>query len=138
MSADHDHASQGTHRSKLTIVVGITAAILVAEALGAWWTNSLALLVDAGYMLTAASGGVTGQSLPELLGGRLPRGHALLYWAGGTGRRRHGFGGGHRRRRGSQHPLWPSPAAGRADRRTRLDGAIGGAVQAGAASLSSW
>ena len=57
MSADHDHASQGTHRSKLAIVVGITAAILVAEALGAWWTNSLALLVDAGYMLTAASGG---------------------------------------------------------------------------------
>ena len=56
MSADHVHASQGTHRSKLTIVVGITAAILVAEVIGAWWTNSLALLVDAGYMLTAASG----------------------------------------------------------------------------------
>jgi cobalt-zinc-cadmium efflux system protein len=56
MSADHAHASQGTHRSKLTIVVGITAAILVAEVIGAWWTNSLALLVDAGYMLTAASG----------------------------------------------------------------------------------
>ena len=56
MSADHAHASHGTHRSKLTIVVGITAAILVAEVIGAWWTNSLALLVDAGYMLTAASG----------------------------------------------------------------------------------
>ena len=56
MSADHVHAPQGTHRSKLTIVVGITAAILVAEVIGAWWTNSLALLVDAGYMLTAASG----------------------------------------------------------------------------------
>ncbi len=56
MSAAHAHASQGTHRSKLTIVVGITAAILVAEVIGAWWTNSLALLVDAGYMLTAASG----------------------------------------------------------------------------------
>lgn len=55
MSADHAHASQGTHRSKLTIAVGITAAILVAEVIGAW-TNSLALLVDAGYMLTAASG----------------------------------------------------------------------------------
>ena len=56
MSADHVHAPQGTHRSKLTIAVGITAAILVAEVIGAWWTNSLALLVDAGYMLTAASG----------------------------------------------------------------------------------
>ena len=48
MSADHVHAPQGTHRSKLTIAVGITAAILVAEVIGAWWTNSLALLVDAG------------------------------------------------------------------------------------------
>ncbi len=55
MSADHVHAPQGTHRSKLTIAVGITAAILVAEVIGAW-TNSLALLVDAGCMLTAASG----------------------------------------------------------------------------------
>ena len=33
MSADHAHASHGTHRSKLTIVVGITAAILVAEVI---------------------------------------------------------------------------------------------------------
>lgn len=56
MSVDHDHASQGTHRSKLAIAVGITVAILVAEVIGAWWTNSLALLVDAGHMLTAASG----------------------------------------------------------------------------------
>ena len=56
MSADHVHAPQGTHRSKLTIAVGITAAILVAEVIGAWWTNSLALLVDAGHMLTDASG----------------------------------------------------------------------------------
>ncbi len=56
MSADHDHAPQGTHRTRLAIAFGITVTILVAEVIGAWWTNSLALLVDAGHMLTDASG----------------------------------------------------------------------------------
>ena len=56
MSAGHDHAPQGTHRTKLAIAFGITVSILVAEVIGAWWTNSLALLVDAGHMLTDASG----------------------------------------------------------------------------------
>ncbi|TBT83030.1 cation transporter [Propioniciclava sinopodophylli] len=56
MSAGHDHAPEGTHRTKLAIAFGITATILVAEVIGAWWTNSLALLVDAGHMLTDASG----------------------------------------------------------------------------------
>ena len=44
MSTGHDHAPQGTHRSKLAIAFAITATILVAEVIGAWWTNSLALL----------------------------------------------------------------------------------------------
>ena len=56
MSAGHDHAPQGTHRGKLAIAFAITVTILVAEVIGAWWTNSLALLVDAGHMLTDASG----------------------------------------------------------------------------------
>lgn len=56
MSTNHDHAPQGTHRTKLAIAFGVTTAILVAEVIGAWWTNSLALLVDAGHMLTDASG----------------------------------------------------------------------------------
>ena len=56
MSTGHDHAPQGTHRNKLAIAFGITVTILVAEVIGAWWTNSLALLVDAGHMLTDASG----------------------------------------------------------------------------------
>lgn len=34
----------------------ITATILVAEVIGALWTGSLALLVDAGHMLTDAAG----------------------------------------------------------------------------------
>lgn len=56
MSAGHDHTPQGTNRTKLAIAFGITVTILVAEVIGAWWTNSLALLVDAGHMLTDASG----------------------------------------------------------------------------------
>lgn len=56
MSAGHDHAPPATHRTKLAIAFGITVTILVAEVIGAWWTNSLALLVDAGHMLTDASG----------------------------------------------------------------------------------
>ena len=56
MSTGHDHAPHGTHRRKLAIAFGITVTILVAEVIGAWWTNSLALLVDAGHMLTDASG----------------------------------------------------------------------------------
>ena len=53
---DHAHAKPGTNRTRLAIAFGITATILIAEVIGAWWTNSLALLVDAGHMLTDASG----------------------------------------------------------------------------------
>jgi len=53
---DHAHANPATNRTRLAIAFGITATILVAEVIGAWWTNSLALLVDAGHMLTDASG----------------------------------------------------------------------------------
>ena len=53
---NHAHANPGTNRTRLAIAFGITATILVAEVIGAWWTNSLALLVDAGHMLTDASG----------------------------------------------------------------------------------
>ena len=53
---DHAHAKPGTNRTRLAIAFGITATILIAEVIGAWWTNSLTLLVDAGHMLTDASG----------------------------------------------------------------------------------
>lgn len=43
-------------RGRLAVAFGITAAILVAEGIGAVLTNSLALLVDAGHMLTDAGG----------------------------------------------------------------------------------
>lgn len=56
MSHDHDHAGAEDHRGRLAVAFGITAAILVAQAVGAWLTGSLALLVDTAHMLTDASG----------------------------------------------------------------------------------
>lgn len=53
----HQHAGAGAkHRSRLAIVFGLTALYLVAEVLGAFWTNSLALLADAAHMLTDVAG----------------------------------------------------------------------------------
>jgi len=50
----HQHLSGRAERSRrrLLIVLALTAAYMVAEAVGGWWTNSLALLADAGHMLT--------------------------------------------------------------------------------------
>jgi cobalt-zinc-cadmium efflux system protein len=38
-------------RRRLALVLGITAAVMVAEAVGGWLAHSLALLADAGHML---------------------------------------------------------------------------------------
>ena len=53
---DHDH-SHGHHHhdvgtKRLTIALVITAVFLFAEVIGGWISNSLALLADAGHMLT--------------------------------------------------------------------------------------
>ena len=55
MSHDHDHGAS-SNRTRLAIAFAITASILVAEVIGAILTGSLALLVDAGHMLTDAGG----------------------------------------------------------------------------------
>jgi cobalt-zinc-cadmium efflux system protein len=36
----------------LSLVLSLTAVYMVAEAIGGWWTGSLALLADAGHMFT--------------------------------------------------------------------------------------
>lgn len=61
MSAGHNHGHAGSgagpdHRRRLAIAFGITASILVAQAIGAVLTGSLALLVDTAHMLTDAGG----------------------------------------------------------------------------------
>ena len=53
----HDHASASTsNRSRLSIVIGLVATILVVEVVGAWLTGSLALLADAGHMFSDLAG----------------------------------------------------------------------------------
>lgn len=57
----HGHAHAGDpaapgHRRRLAIAFGIGAALLVAQAIGAWLTGSLALLVDTAHVLTDVAG----------------------------------------------------------------------------------
>ena len=55
---DHGHGhSHSAHPSRrdltpLRVSLGLTFAYMLAEAVGGWWTNSLALVADAGHMLT--------------------------------------------------------------------------------------
>ncbi|MFK5583026.1 cation diffusion facilitator family transporter [Serinicoccus sp. LYQ131] len=57
MSAEHSHDhTGGASVTRLLAAFAITATILVAEVVGALVTGSLALLVDAGHMLTDAGG----------------------------------------------------------------------------------
>lgn len=53
MSHDHGH---GANRTRLTIAIAIVAVVLVVEAAGAWLSGSLALLADAGHMLSDLTG----------------------------------------------------------------------------------
>src|SRR3954454_12139105 len=57
----HGHAEHGTSTRALTWALVLTVVILVAEGVGGWLSNSLALLADAGHVLTDA--GALGLSL---------------------------------------------------------------------------
>lgn len=52
----HDHAKEmrNTSKKKVKTVFIITVLFMLVEAIGGWWTNSLALLSDASHMLTDA------------------------------------------------------------------------------------
>lgn len=60
MGAGHDHGADIApgkgNRTRLAIAFGLTATVVVAQAIGAVVTGSLALLVDTAHMLTDASG----------------------------------------------------------------------------------
>lgn len=51
-SEGHDHSHGPSRRGQMLWAVGITASILVLEAVGGMLSHSLALLSDAGHMLT--------------------------------------------------------------------------------------
>jgi cobalt-zinc-cadmium efflux system protein len=54
---DHGHGSgRALDRRRLALVLLVTASVVVVEAIGAWLSHSLALLADAGHMLTDAAG----------------------------------------------------------------------------------
>ncbi len=55
MSLDHSHSDdKGETRSlgKLKIALLVTFVYMFVEAVGGWYSNSLALIADAGHMLT--------------------------------------------------------------------------------------
>jgi len=52
----HRHSAAGSSRTRLIIVLGLVVAFILVEVIGSALTNSLALLADAGHMLTDAVG----------------------------------------------------------------------------------
>src|SRR3990167_4918056 len=56
MAHTHRPTAAARSRGRLATALGLTLAFLVVEVAGAWWTGSLALLADAGHMLTDAGG----------------------------------------------------------------------------------
>ena len=56
MGHAHNHSAAGKNKKRLAIVLALTTAYLVAEVIGGLVTHSLALLADAGHMLTDVAG----------------------------------------------------------------------------------
>lgn len=55
----HSHTPttvQAGHRKRLVIVLVVTGTVVIFQLIGAWISGSLALLADAGHMLTDATG----------------------------------------------------------------------------------
>jgi cobalt-zinc-cadmium efflux system protein len=51
-SHDHAHAAEGASARALGLAAALTGGMMLAEFVGGWWANSLALISDAGHMLT--------------------------------------------------------------------------------------
>jgi cobalt-zinc-cadmium efflux system protein len=86
MSASHSHShghSHGGHshgsrnRARLGWTLGLVAVYMVAEAVGGWLTGSLALLADAGHMLSDAA--ALGLSMFAMTMARRPRDSKRTY-----------------------------------------------------------
>lgn len=55
-SHNHGQSAAGRNKKSLAIVFGLTFFYLIVEVIGGFWTGSLALLADAGHMLTDVAG----------------------------------------------------------------------------------
>lgn len=55
-SHSHSHSPASANQKRLAVVFGLTLLYLIAEVIGGWLTQSLALWADAGHMLTDAAG----------------------------------------------------------------------------------
>ena len=51
-SHSHDHGHGSSNRTRLSVAIAIIATFLVVEVVGAWISGSLALLADAGHMVS--------------------------------------------------------------------------------------
>jgi cobalt-zinc-cadmium efflux system protein len=56
MTHDDAPSTADLQRGRLTVVLGITLAILASEIVGGIWAHSLVLIADAGHMATDAAG----------------------------------------------------------------------------------
>lgn len=53
MGHDHDHHhARSASKTRLVLALVLAGGYMLAEAVGGWWTNSLALWADAGHMLS--------------------------------------------------------------------------------------
>src|SRR5574338_171816 len=72
-----DRPAAGPPITRLTVVFGLTAFFMVVEAIGGWLSGSLALLADAGHMLTDV--GALGLTLLTAWIARRPADHSKTY-----------------------------------------------------------
>ena len=56
MGHDHAHGAGVKHRGRLALVLGLTLSVLVLQVVVAIWTGSIALLADAGHLLSDSFG----------------------------------------------------------------------------------
>ncbi|WP_269303742.1 cation diffusion facilitator family transporter [Aeromicrobium sp. HA] len=56
MGHDHAHGAGVRHRGRLVLVLALTLSVLVVQVIVGWLTGSLALLADAGHMLSDSFG----------------------------------------------------------------------------------
>jgi len=56
MSTEHGQTAAGRNKRRLALVFGLTSFYFVVEVLGGILTKSLALIADAGHMLTDVAG----------------------------------------------------------------------------------